>query len=100
MACSIAAALLATAASQGQQPPATAAHEAAPKPAATPEEQARQQALFEQDEKILRDWPNLNRYQAANAALAPAAASVGPAGSAPSATIRLRSPVYVNDDTH
>ena len=73
MACSIAAALLATAASQGQQPPATAAHEAAPKPAATPEEQARQQALFEQDEKILRDWPNLNRYQAANAALAPTA---------------------------
>lgn len=69
---SIAAVSLAVTPSQAQQAPATTAHEVIPPPATTPEEQAHQRTLFEQDEKILRDWPNLGRYQAANAALAPA----------------------------
>lgn len=57
-----------------QTPPAPAAHEVIPPAATTPQEQAAQRTLFEQDEKMLRDWPNLGRYQAENAKLSPPAA--------------------------
>lgn len=50
------------------------AHEVIPPVPTTPEEQTAQRTLFEQDEKILRDWPNLGRYQAENARLTPPAA--------------------------
>ena len=52
---------------------APAAHEVIPPTPTTPEEQTKQRTLFEQDEKMLRDWPNLARYQPENARLQPPA---------------------------
>jgi acyl-CoA thioesterase-1 len=56
-----------------QTAPAPSAHEVIPPAPTTPAEQAAQRTLFEQDEKMLRDWPNLARYQADNARLQPPA---------------------------
>ena len=56
-----------------QTTPAPSAHELIPPVPTTPEEQTKQRTLFEQDEKMLRDWPNLARYQPENARLQPAA---------------------------
>ena len=50
-----------------------AAHEVIPPAATTAQEQSAQRTLLEQDEKMLRDWPNLGRYQAENAKLSPGA---------------------------
>jgi lysophospholipase L1-like esterase len=58
---------------QTQTTAAPSAHEIIPPAPTTPADQAAQRTLFEQDEKMLRDWPNLARYQAANAQLQPAA---------------------------
>ncbi len=53
------------------QTPAPSAHEVIPPAPTTPEEEKAQRTLFEQDEKTLRDWPNLGRYQAENMRLQP-----------------------------
>lgn len=54
--------------------PAPSAHEVIPPPPTTPDEEKAQRRAFEDDEKTLRDWPNLGRYQAENAKVPPPAA--------------------------
>ena len=68
------AAVFAAISGSAQTAPAPSAHEVIPPAPTTAEEQKAQRGLFEQDEKILRDWPNLGRYQADNAKVAPPAA--------------------------